>query len=151
MQSVPTEQRKVMGKEATEKNFSRTPKVRREAGWRLLEERFEEITVVAEDYVRVPSRTRRGHFYTCNPVKRFCPCPDSQAGGNSCAHGQAASWARMIAQSGYRVERVHNSRLPFIEWHVFDRETGELEGVRYSLPEAVLDVIEMAEFQGGGS
>lgn len=133
-----------------EKNFSRTPKVRREAGWRLLEERFEEITVVADDYVRVPSRTRRGHFYTTNPTKLFCPCPDSQAGGNSCAHVQAVSWARLIAGSGYRIERVHNCRLPFKEWHVFDRETGEPEGVRYSLAECLLDVIELAEFRGCG-
>ena len=106
--------------------------------------------MVAEDYVRVPSRSRRGHFYTTNPVNRFCPCPDSQASGNSCAHGQAASWARLIAQSGYRIERVHNSRLPFIEWHV-SRQSGKPESVRYSLAEAVFDVIELAEFRGCGS
>ena len=143
----------IRGRELTEnrKDFSRTPKVRREAGWKLLEERFEEITVVAEDYVRVPSRTRRGHFYTTNPTKLFCPCPDSQSGGNSCAHAQAASWARLIAKSGYRVERRHNGRVPVSEWWIFDRESGEPEGVRYSLIEAIADVVELAEFKGCGS
>lgn len=134
----------VIGKPA--KAFARAPKVRRESGWKLLEERFEEIAVLAEDYVRVPSRSREGHAYTVNPARGFCPCRDAQLGGNICSHVEAAQWAAMIASSGYRIEKRFNSRVGLDEWWVFDRESGSPESVRFSFAEAVMDVIELAEF-----
>ena len=134
-----------------ERDFSRTPKVRREAGWKLLEERYDEIEVLREDYVRVPSESIRGRVYTCQPSRMRCTCPDNALEGNVCKHSQAAKWMAMIAKSGYRIERRRNGRIPIAEWWIFDRETGEPEGVRYSLIEAIADVIEMAEFKGCGA
>lgn len=134
----------------TNREEAKAPKVRRKAGWKLLEERFEEITVLADDYVRVPSRSREGHAYTVNPARGFCPCKDGQLGGNICGHVEAGQWAALIATSGYWIEKRFNSRVGLVEWWVFSREDGELEGVRYSLAEAILDVIELKDQQRAG-
>lgn len=134
----------------SETNRERKPVVRREAGWLLLEERFDEIRFLAEDYVRVPSRSREGHAYTVNPARGFCPCKDAQLGGKICGHLEAPHWAALIASSGYRIERRFNSRVGLDEWWIFWRETGISEGVRYSFAECVMDVIELAKFPGLG-
>ena len=115
------------------------PKVRRDAGWKLLEERFEDITVIAGGRVRVPSRTHAGRFYTTDPSRQFCPCPDSVAGANICAHVNVANWALLIGRSGYTISRHLNSRAGLDEWHIHRGETTVFEGVRYSLAEAILE------------
>lgn len=127
---------------------SKTPKVRRESGWRLLEEHFEEIEVKSGGRVVVPSESIAGLTYRVDPSRQFCSCPDNEIGGNVCKHVNAASWAAMIASSGYRIERRFNSRVGLDEWHEYDDRTGKWEGFRYSLMQAIADVVEMAAFKG---
>ena len=148
--SVPQIRGEGKAMQQPERDFSRTPKVRREAGWKLLEERYDEIEVLREDYIRVPSTSIRGRVYTCQPSKLRCTCPDNSLEGNCCKHTLASTFASTIYGSGYRIEKVHNGRLPFEEWHVYDRETGEMKGVRYSFAEAYLDVLELAQAREAG-